>query len=143
MTHCTINKYHRNKIISEINITPLVDVMLVLLIIFMVTSPMLMAGINVDLPQTQSTPLSNDQDDPLVISINAKGHIYIMETLISKQELLPKLKAIVKEKYDHRIFIKGDKNIHYGKIIEVIGELNSAGFNKVALITNIKTDEQK
>jgi biopolymer transport protein TolR len=126
---------------SDINITPFVDVMLVLLIIFMVTSPMLVAGINIDLPETSASPVSG-QDEPLSIDVDAKGRIYLQENLIKEEELIVKLKAITKEKMDTRIFVRGDKNVDYGKVIEVIGLINVSGFNKVALLTGISEDKK-
>ena len=122
---------------SEINVTPMVDVMLVLLIIFMVTSPMLVAGVEVDLPETKSSPISG-QDTPLVITVNKEGDIFITETKTPFLELVTKLKNITKEKKDTRIFVKGDKNVSYGKIVETMAEIHNAGFTKVALISDIK-----
>ena len=122
---------------SEINVTPMVDVMLVLLIIFMVTSPMLVAGVEVDLPETKSSPISG-QDTPLVISIKKEGDIFITETKTPFSELATKLKNITKEKKDTRIFVKGDKNVPYGKILETMAEIHNAGFTKVALRSDIK-----
>lgn len=135
------NGRRKNALISEINVTPLVDVMLVLLIIFMITSPMLVAGINVDLPETQASPLSG-QDEPLTISIDKKGMVYILETPVERKSLAEKLKAITKEKMDTRIFVRGDKNVSYGEIVDVVSEINAAGFSKVALITEIKYNER-
>lgn len=134
------NKRGRNKrkLLSEINVTPMVDVMLVLMIIFMLTSPMLVAGVEVDLPETDSKPVSGDYK-PLVISINKQGEIFIMETKIPHSELLTKLKNLTKEKSDHRIFIKGDKNVPYGKVVETMAEITNAGFTKVALVSDIKS----
>lgn len=131
----------RTNLISEINITPFVDVMLVLLIIFMVTSPMLVAGIKVDLPETSSSPVSG-QDEPLTLTVDKNGKVYIMETPIDRKNLIGKLKAITEQKMDTRIFVRGDKNASYGHIVEVVSEVNSAGFSKVALITNIKQHEK-
>ncbi|AIL65152.1 Biopolymer transport protein exbD [Rickettsiales bacterium Ac37b] len=131
------NKRRRHQLTAEINITPLVDVMLVLLIIFMVTSPMLVAGIKVDLPETNSAPISG-QDEPISIDIDTSGNAYIQGNKIAINELEAKLKAITKAKYDTRIFIRGDKNVDYGKVMHVVGTINLAGFNKVALITAIK-----
>lgn len=135
------NGRRKNSLISEINVTPLVDVMLVLLIIFMITSPMLVAGINVDLPETQASPLAG-QDEPLTISVDKKGMIYILETPVESKLLAEKLKAITKEKMDTRIFVRGDKNVAYGDIVDVVSEINAAGFSKVALITEIKYNEK-
>ncbi len=127
----------RGGLMSEINVTPMVDVMLVLLIIFMVTSPMLVAGVEVDLPETKSSPISG-QDTPLVISIKKEGDIFITETKTPFSELATKLKNITKEKKDTRIFVKGDKNVPYGKIVKTMAEIQNAGFTKVALISDIK-----
>ncbi len=130
-----------SNLISEINITPLVDVMLVLLIIFMITSPMLVAGINIDLPETKASPVSG-QDEPLVINIDKKGELYLLETKINRNELKTKLSNVLKEKKDSRIFVRGDKNVNYGEVVRVVAEIQAAGFNKVALISNIKNNEK-
>jgi len=122
--------------VAEINVTPMVDVMLVLLIIFMVTSPLMVAGVSVDLPETSASPVTG-QDEPLSITVDSKGHVYIQETKIKKRDLVAKLKAITAEKKDTRIFVRGDKKIDYGKVMEVVGDINAAGFNKVALLTEI------
>ena len=135
------NRRSRITLVSEINVTPLVDVMLVLLIIFMITSPMLVSGINVDLPETTSSPLSG-QDEPLVVSINSKGELYLLETKIDKKDLAQKLANIIKEKKDTRIFVRGDKNVAYGDVVNIVAEIHSAGFSKVALISNIKHNEK-
>jgi len=136
-----ISKNNKNRgkrrLMSEINVTPMVDVMLVLLIIFMITSPMLVAGIEVDLPETKSSPISG-QDKPLVISINKQGEIFIIDTKIPAEELVAKLTNITQEKKDTRIFVRGDKQLSYGKIIEIMAKINNAGFTKVALISDIK-----
>lgn len=119
---------------SEINVTPFVDVMLVLLVIFMVTSPMLVTGVQVDLPKTKTNALAS-QTDPIVVSIKKDGEIFIMDTKITLAELNTKLKAIVKEKKDARVFVRGDRNINYGKAMEVFGMIHSSGFKNVALVT--------
>ncbi|MEQ1790643.1 MAG: protein TolR [Rickettsiales bacterium] len=126
---------NRSDSFSEINITPMVDVMLVLLIIFMVTAPMMTSGVTVDLPQASSSPIAG-QDEPLAVSVKENGDIYIQETKVPMDELQAKLTAIIGQKKDTRIFIRGDKNIDYGKVMQVVGEINSAGFSKVALITD-------
>jgi len=131
-------KRSRHRLVSEINVTPLVDVMMVLLVIFMVTSPMLVAGIEVDLPQTKSSPISGD-DTPLVVSINKDGELFLMETKIMPSELVAKLSSIGAENKDtKRIFVKGDKEVPYGKIVETMAEIKNAGFTKVALVSEIK-----
>lgn len=131
----------KRSVMSEINVTPMVDVMLVLLIIFMVTSPMLVAGVKVDLPDTTSSPISG-QDEPLSVTIDKNNDLYIMETKVEKQVFVQKLKSITSEKYDTRIFVRGDKNVSYGEIVGLVSLINSAGFTKVALITNIKQNDK-
>ena len=128
------SRRHRRGSFSEINVTPMVDVMLVLLIIFMVTAPMLTAGVQVDLPNTKAQPLQG-QDEPLTVSIQADGKIFIQKTPVSLDELGTKLKAITGEKTDTRIFVRGDKNVDYGRIMHVVGEISAAGLSHVALIT--------
>ncbi len=135
------NSRARKQLVSEINVTPLVDVMLVLLIIFMITSPMLVSGVNVDLPETTTSPLAG-QDEPLVISINNKGELYLLETKINRKNLASKLSSITKEKKDTRIFVRGDKNVSYGEVVGVVAEIHAAGFSKVALVSNIKSNEK-
>lgn len=138
------SRYNRRRtaLIGEINVTPLVDVMLVLLIIFMVTSPMLVSGVTVDLPDSNSNPISG-QDEPLSVTVDRNGNVYIMETQIQVSELIDKLKAITKENYSTRIFVRGDKNVSYGEVITVVADINAAGFTKVALITTIKEHAKK
>lgn len=131
----------RSPLMSEINVTPMVDVMLVLLIIFMITSPMLVSGVTVDLPDSSTNPISG-QDEPLSVTVDRNGKIYIMDTVIKGAELIPKLKAITKQNYTTRIFVRGDKSVSYGKVISVVADINAAGFSKVALITTVKKDDQ-
>ncbi len=123
---------------SEINVTPLVDVMLVLLIIFMVTAPLLTVGVPVDLPQSDA-PAINEQTEPLVVSIDGQGRLYIQETQIKSSDLVPRLKAITKasKKSDQRIYVRGDKKIAYGKVMDVMGMISAAGFDKVALVAEM------
>ena len=135
------NKKSKRAVVSEINVTPLVDVMLVLLIIFMITSPMLISGVNVDLPETNSSTISG-QDEPLVVTINNKGEIFLLETPIERTHLADKLTNIAKEKKDVRIFVRGDRNVSYGKVVEIVAEVHAAGFSRVALISNIKNNEK-
>lgn len=119
---------------SDINVTPLVDVMLVLLVIFMITSPMLVAGVQVDLPKTKASALAG-QDEPIAISVDKYGNVYIQETKIKLEELGAKLNAVVKENKDIRIFVRGDKAIDYGRVMEVFGAIKSAGFRNIALVS--------
>jgi biopolymer transport protein TolR len=107
---------------------------LVLLIIFMVTAPLLTVGVQVDLPESAADSLPDDQE-PLTLSINAKGEIYIQEHKVTYQKMIPKLLAIAKNRTDTRIYVRGDKNINYGRVLEVMGTLSGAGFSKVALIS--------
>jgi biopolymer transport protein TolR len=127
----------RFRAVAEINVTPMVDVMLVLLVIFMVTAPLMTAGVQVDLPKTSATPLKGE-DQPLSVSIDAHGKVYIQETEVELDQLAPRLQAITAQKPETRIFVRGDKGIDYGKVMEVMGILGAAGFPKVALVTEIK-----
>ena len=119
---------------ADINVTPLVDVMLVLLVIFMVTAPMLTAGVSVDLPQSAAKPLPGT-DEPLSITISSNGKVYLQKNEIQVKDLQGKLQAIAGEKKDTRIFVRGDKNVDYGRVMQVVGEINAGGFNKVSLVT--------
>jgi biopolymer transport protein TolR len=124
-------------VMSEINVTPMVDVMLVLLIIFMVAAPLLTAGVPLDLPQTQAKALDQDKE-PLTVSVNEKGEVYLMNTEIKMEELMPKLEAITKSRgggLEERIYVRGDKKVDYGTVMKVMGRLSQAGYRKVALIT--------
>lgn len=120
---------------SDINVTPFVDVMLVLLIVFMVAAPMMTAGITVDLPQTKAAALPGN-DEPVNVSIKSDGTVYIQNSPAQLGELGPKLQAILGEKTETRIFVRGDQAIDYGQVMKVIGEITAAGFSKVALVTN-------
>ena len=121
---------------SEINVTPLVDVMLVLLIVFMVTAPLLTVGVPVDLPKTAASQMVG-QDEPLMISVNSKGKVFLQETEIARDQLVPRLEAITQSKKDTRIFVRGDRAITYGQVMEVMGLVNLAGFTRVALVTEL------
>ena len=133
--------YRQNQF-SEINVTPFVDVMLVLLIIFMVTAPLMTTGVTVDLPDSAAAPIKG-QDEPLTISIKNTGSVYIADNMTKMDDLAPKLKAILGEKKDSRIFIRGDKKVDYGVVMKVVGEVNAAGFFKVALISEQTTAKRK
>ena len=124
----------RSKPFSDINVTPFVDVMLVLLIIFMVTAPLLTVGVQVDLPETNADTLQSD-NEPLEVTIDSSGLIFIQETEIGLSDLIPKMKAITENKFDTKIYVRGDETIDYGQIMMVLGELSGSGFSKVALIT--------
>ena len=129
-------KYNRSHTepMSEINVTPFVDVMLVLLIIFMVTAPLLTVGVPVDLPESSADSLPEDQE-PLTLSINSKGEIFIKEHQVEYDKMIPKILAIAKNRTDTRIYVRGDKTINYGRVLEIMGMLSGSGFTKVALIS--------
>ncbi len=129
------------QIMSQINVTPFVDVMLVLLIIFMITAPLLTAGVPVDLPQAGATPLQGE-DEPLAVSIRADGSIYLQDSLIALDDLAPRLTAIAERNPNVRIFVRGDKAIAYGRVMEVMGTLNEAGFNNIALVTQLRQGKE-
>ena len=126
-------KRSRYRPLAEINVTPLVDVMLVLLIIFMVTAPLMTSGVPVDLPKTNAQPINNDSE-PLTVSLNAAGKIFLQDQEVTAEELVPKLQAIAKNNPERRIFVRGDKDIAYGKIMQVMGTITQGGFTKVALL---------
>jgi len=123
---------------SEINVTPMVDVMLVLLIIFMITAPLLTVGVPVDLPKTKASIIAG-QDEPLVISVSREGRVYLQETELELDQLVARLRAITRNKPDTRIFVRGDKSVVYGRIIQVMGTVSAAGFSRVALIVELPT----
>jgi biopolymer transport protein TolR len=128
----------RKNVMAEINVTPMVDVMLVLLIIFMVSAPLLTVGVPLDLPQTQAKSLDNDKN-PLTLSVNLKGQVFLNDTEIALDDLVPKLKAITDARagLDERIFVRGDKKVDYGTVMKVMGRLSAAGFRRVALVTEV------
>jgi len=129
--------YKKRKSISEINVTPFVDVMLVLLIIFMVTAPLLTAGIKVNLPESTSI-LKNEKNDPVTVTINSKGEIFLQKKKFSANGLIKKLKALKSQNKDLKIYIKGDKKLNYGKVMDLMSFINKSGFKKVALVTKLK-----
>lgn len=127
---------------SDINVTPMVDVMLVLLIIFMVTAPMLTVGVKVDLPRTKASVIQGN-DEPLTVSIDTEGRIFLQETELELDTLAPRLVAITRSNPDARIFVRGDKSVPYGRVMEVMGTINAAGFRKVALVTERLEEARK
>ena len=127
---------------SDINVTPLVDVMLVLLVIFMLTAPLLTVGVPVDLPKTKAANLS-EKTEPVTLSLNKEGKLYLQETEIDIADMIPKVQAIVGSKPDTRIYVRGDQTLAYGRIMEVMGALNAAGFNKVALLAELPKSGKK
>ncbi|MDJ1158242.1 protein TolR [Chelatococcus sp. SYSU_G07232] len=124
----------RHSAMAEINMTPFIDVMLVLLIIFMVAAPMLTVGVPLDLPQTQAKPLNIDQK-PLTLSVDDKGQVFLMETALKDEEIVPKLQAVAKAGAEERIYVRGAKAVNYGRVAQVMALITSAGFKKVALVT--------
>ena len=132
-------KFYRskNEPMSEINVTPFVDVMLVLLIIFMVTAPLLTSGIKINLPESSSV-LKNEKKDPVTVSINSKGEIFIQKKKFSKDQLINKLSLLKKNNQNLKIYIKGDKKLDYGKVMDLRNLINQSGFKKVALVTRLK-----
>jgi biopolymer transport protein TolR len=121
---------------AEINVTPMVDVMLVLLIIFMVAAPLLTVGVPVNLPQTKANALNDNDQKPLEISINAKGQIFIQETPVDMDSLVPKLQAMSNNNHDINIYVRGDKDMNYGTFLQVMGAVTGGGFAKVSLLSN-------
>ena len=132
----------RYKAMSDINVTPMVDVMLVLLVVFMITAPLLTAGVPVDLPKTQAAQLTG-QDEPLVISVDKTGKAYLQDVATDDENLGARLAAITNNRKDARIFVRGDRSLAYGRIMEVMGIVNSAGFTKVALVAEIPGETPK
>src|SRR5205814_7503725 len=130
----------RKPVMAEINVTPMVDVMLVLLIIFMVSAPLLTVGVPIDLPQTQAASLDQADKEPLAISVGNGGKVFLRDTEVKIDELVPKLKAIAEARggNDERIYVRGDKAVDYGTVMKVMGRLNAAGFRKVALVTEVE-----
>ena len=121
-------------VMSEINVTPMVDVMLVLLIIFMIAAPLMTVGVPIDLPDTQAKSLNTDTQ-PITVSVNEAGEIFIQETPISIEEIVPKLQAIAKAGYEERIFVRGDRLADYGTVMKVMARISSAGFKNMGLVS--------
>ena len=126
--------------LAEINVTPMVDVMLVLLIIFMVSAPLLTAGVPLELPQTQAKTLEQENKEPLTVSVNEKGQTYLQNTEISLEEVVPKLKAITDARggADERIYVRGDRQVDYGTVMKLMGRISAAGYRRVALVTDVE-----
>lgn len=134
----------RRAVMSEINVTPFVDVMLVLLIVFMVSAPLLTVGVPIDLPQSQAKTLEQN-NEPLAISINQQGQIFLQKDEIKLDDLLPKLKAIIDARggtSNDLIYIRGDKTVAYGTMMRVMGRISGAGYHRVALVTDIEQGGQ-
>jgi biopolymer transport protein TolR len=129
----------RRSVMSEINVTPFVDVMLVLLIVFMVSAPLLTVGVPLDLPQSQAKSLEQDRE-PLTVSVNMQGQVFLQNTEINVEDLVAKLKAITDARggADERIYVRGDKKVDYGTMMRVMGRLSAAGYHRVALVTEVE-----
>ena len=137
MYNYSSKKQKKNKIMSQINVTPFVDVMLVLLIVFMITAPLLTVGVSVDLPKTKASQL-NSKGDPIIVSIKKNGELFIQERKIDSLQLLPRLKAIASGNKNLRIYVRGDKNVSYGIVLDTIAKIKSSGFKKVALVAKLQ-----
>ena len=124
------------KPMSEINVTPFVDVMLVLLIIFMVAAPLLTVGVPIELPETAAEPLEQEDQEPLTISLSSDGLVMVQEAEVDRSELINRLRAVAAERNDDKIFLRADGAIPYAEVAEVMGALNAAGFNKIGLVTD-------
>jgi biopolymer transport protein TolR len=132
-------RHRRVAVMSEINVTPMVDVMLVLLIVFMVAAPLLTVGVPLDLPQTQAKSMDQDKE-PLTLSVNLQGQVFLQNAEIKMDDLVPKLQAITQARggQDERIYVRGDKKVDYGTVMKVMGRLSAAGFRRVALVTEVE-----
>jgi biopolymer transport protein TolR len=132
-------RHRRRPVMSEINVTPMVDVMLVLLIIFMVSAPLLTVGVPIDLPQTRAKSLDQDRE-PLTLSVNLQGQVFLQNSEVPIDDLVAKLKAVTDARggYDERIYVRGDRKVDYGTVMRVMGRLSSAGFRRVALVTEVE-----
>jgi biopolymer transport protein TolR len=128
----------RNPPMSEINVTPFVDVMLVLLIIFMVAAPLLTVGVPIDLPETRAEAIEGDKD-PLSVTVDADGNVFLMNEPIELDSLVAQLLAIAEQGFDERVFVRGDETVDYGTVMKVMGRLNQAGFRRIGLVTDQET----
>jgi biopolymer transport protein TolR len=122
---------------AEINVTPFVDVMLVLLIVFMVTAPLLTVGVPIDLPETKAQQLQGEKE-PLTVTVNTEDAIFLQDTEIALEEVVPKLLAIASNGYEERIYVRGDRNVNYGTVMKVMGAISAAGFRRIALVTELE-----
>ena len=136
-----VNRHRPGRVrpMAEINVTPFVDVMLVLLIVFMVAAPLLTVGVAVDLPETAAQPIP-DQGEPLTVTVAADGVIYVQETEVDLEGLVPRLQAIATAGYDQRIYIRGDQSRSYGDVMRVMGRINAAGFRQIGLVSDPETN---
>ncbi len=122
---------------AEINVTPFVDVMLVLLIVFMVAAPLLTVGVPIELPKTEAKALQGDKE-PLTITVNTEGKVFLQETEIAVEEIVPKLRAIAQGGYSERIYVRGDAKVNYGTVMRVMGTISAAGFKSIGLVTEVE-----
>jgi len=127
---------------AEINVTPMVDVMLVLLIVFMVAAPLLTVGVPVQLPEAKSRPLTGDKE-PLTVTIDKEGTVYLQETEVGLEELVPRLQAIAENGYEERIYVRGDTNANYGAVMQVMARMNDAGFTRLGLVNTAPHPDKK
>ncbi len=132
----------RKKRMSEINVVPYIDVMLVLLVIFMITTPLLTQGISVELPQTDSTPIEQKDEEPIIVSVDKAGRYYLnlgddSDNAIETRKLMTRIKAVLKHRQDNTVYVKGDKNANYGKVVVLMAELKQAGVEHVGLVTRM------
>jgi biopolymer transport protein TolR len=134
-------KHGSYRAMAEINVTPLVDVMLVLLIVFMIAAPLLTSGVPVDLPNSKANPLKEEDNKPLEITITDKANIYVGDTEVKFERLVTMLEAMTNTDPDRRVYIRGDENLSYGQVMKIIGAINKAGFRKVALISEATTNK--
>lgn len=126
----------RNAPMSEINVTPFVDVMLVLLVIFMVAAPLMTAGVPLNLPRTAATAVPSEPEEPLVISIPAEGQVTLMNNPVADDEIMTRLRAVLEERQSDKIFLRADGGIPYARVVQVMGALNAAGFTNIVLVTD-------
>jgi biopolymer transport protein TolR len=126
---------------AEINVTPMVDVMLVLLIVFMVAAPLMTVGVPIELPETKAKPLQGS-NEPITVTVTAENKLFLQETEIDLETLTPKLQAVAKNGYDEQIFVRADTNVPYGMVMQVMGSLNQAGFHKIGLVTGALTEKK-
>jgi len=131
----------RYRPMSDINVTPFVDVMLVLLIVFMVTAPLLTVGVPIDLPESKAKQLDSKKE-PLTISVDNEGRVFLQDTEITIDEMVPKLTAVAEQGVEERVFVRGDQSVDYGTVMRVMGRLNAAGFNRIALVTQMEQSEK-
>jgi biopolymer transport protein TolR len=141
MSHNDRRRGRRRHLMSEINVTPFVDVMLVLLIIFMIAAPLLTVGVPIDLPETEARAL-NSETQPITISVNETGQIYLQETEIALNEIVPKLEQIAQTGYEERIYVRGDRTADYGAVMKVMARISSAGFGNLGLVTLQEQDDR-